>query len=426
MLSIPCVRSDYADPDRPDCTTDEDGVTCEDEAAESCASELGFSIQTIDRSVHVKRVFNLPVHAADMADEEKKALLADMFYRDAMPAVVFTTGIETHRCDDPANAEVPACTAQEQGRRRLQLGAGSCPHATFLSKAAAMKTTCGLEAGAAALPPSCASTDCARQLLSLLNDCTESIDRATGEGADFYAALEGSALYAACVELDQSAATFAAVKVEFRAPSRLVADRLIAEHEKLAADMATVFTAGCAAPPAGACDGRRQLEHCEQAVDEIAALRAQLRRVTDERAAAVGERDAAVGELQRVAGELEAAVGELGTVIGERDTLLETVIEQGAFKVSGRQEVSKNFSGVETASAVGVRQQATSSTPEPKWLRLWSLQVRKDQFSTLRTVAAFSADLRLFGLCVWGSGFWVCDFMFCIFGGLQVCPDSSR
>ena len=261
---------------------------------------------------------------------------------------------------------VPTCTAQEQGRRRLQLGAGSCPHATFLSKAAAMKTTCGLEAGAAALPPSCASTDCARQLLSLLDECTESIDRAAGEEADFYAALEGSALYAACVELDQSAATFAAVKVEFRAPSRLVADRLITEHEKLAADMATVFTAGCAAPPAGACDGRRQLEHCEQAVDEIAALRAQLRRVTDERAAAIGERDAAVGELQRVASELEAAVGELGTVIGERDTLLETVMEQGAFKVSGRQEVSKNFSGVETASAVGVRQQATSSTPEPK------------------------------------------------------------
>ena len=128
LLSTPCVRSDYADPDRPDCTEDEDGVTCEDEAVESCASELGFSIQTVDRSVHVKRVFKLPVHAADMADEEKKALLADMFYRDAMPAVIFTTGIETHRCDDPANAEVPACTAQEQGRRRLQLGAGSCPH----------------------------------------------------------------------------------------------------------------------------------------------------------------------------------------------------------------------------------------------------------------------------------------------------------
>ena len=31
---------------------------------------------------------------------------------------------------------------------------------------------------------------------------------------------------------------------------------------------------------------------------------------------------------------------------------------------------------------------------------------------------ASSSDLRLFGLCVWGFGFWVCGFVLCVFGGV--------
>ena len=181
--------ADYADPNRPDCTEDEDGVNCQDESVESCASALGLSIQTVDRSVHVKRKFEIPVHAVDMADEERKALLADMFYRDAMPAIIFTTGIETHRCDDDANMERSACKKQE-GRRRAQLARDrSCPHSTFLTKGASMLAACGLELGATELPSTCPSTNCAQQLLSLLDDCTDSLEHAASMEAELYTAL---------------------------------------------------------------------------------------------------------------------------------------------------------------------------------------------------------------------------------------------
>jgi hypothetical protein len=53
LLSASCVRSDYADPLRPDCHADADGVSCNDKGVESCSSALGLSITTVDRSVHV-------------------------------------------------------------------------------------------------------------------------------------------------------------------------------------------------------------------------------------------------------------------------------------------------------------------------------------------------------------------------------------
>ena len=108
------------------------------------------------------------------------------------------TGIEARRCDaDAASAARPACVAQltERQGRRLQLGAGACPHPTFLGKAAAMKTACGLEAAGAdvVLPPSCPSPDCARRLLGLLEGCAASINRAAAEEAALYTALESGA-----------------------------------------------------------------------------------------------------------------------------------------------------------------------------------------------------------------------------------------
>ena len=108
-----------------------------------------------------------------------------------------------------------------------------------------MRTTCGLDGSAAApaLAGSCASADCAARLLGVLDDCAASVGHASGRDAAFYAALEGSALYASCAELDHSAAAFATLQVEFRAPSRLVADRLVAEHEELAAGIATMCAA---------------------------------------------------------------------------------------------------------------------------------------------------------------------------------------
>jgi hypothetical protein len=248
---------------------------------ESCASALGLSIQTVDRSVHVKREFEIPVHAVDMADEERKALLADMFYRDAMPAIIFTTGIETHRCDDDANMERSACKKQE-GRRRAQLARDrSCPHSTFLTKGASMLAACGLELGATELPSTCPSTNCAQQLLSLLDDCTDSLEHAASMEAELYTALAAGVFYASCAELEAQSSMFATVQVEFRAPSQLVADRLILEHAELATNMATVFTEGCADQSGNACTGRRRLEE-QQAADEIVALREQLRLATVE------------------------------------------------------------------------------------------------------------------------------------------------
>jgi hypothetical protein len=152
-----------------------------------------------------------------------------------------------------------------------------------------MRASCGLDGSAAApaLAGSCASADCASRLLGVLDDCAASIGHASGRDAAFYTALEGSALYASCAELDHAAATFAilqvrsarrtlasgegvpilfanpgrrgpvvtvtaaappARQVEFRAPSRLVADRLVAEHEELAAGIATMCAGGLRVP----------------------------------------------------------------------------------------------------------------------------------------------------------------------------------
>jgi hypothetical protein len=217
-----------------------------------------------------------------------------------MPAVIFTTGIGTHRCDDPVNANKSACISQQLGRRRAQAERAACPHPTFLTRDAAMRDACGIDPstvpGAAALPLQCPSTDCSLQLLGLLDDCTASIGRAAADESAFYTALESSEFYASCAQLDQSAATFATVKVEFRAPSRLVADRLIVEHEKLAAEMATKFTQGCDSPTDNSC-GRRALQ---QSADEIDALRE----------------------------SLDAANRQLQAVTAERDMLRDTVSEQ--------------------------------------------------------------------------------------------------
>jgi hypothetical protein len=179
-------------------------------------------------------------------------------------------------------------------------------------------------------------------MLSLLDDCTESIDRTAGEEAAFYAALEGSALYASCVELDQSAATFATVKVEFRAPSLLVADRLIAEHEELVSSMTTVFMHGClpqgphdascaqvcseisrrgacgsvgdlcpltCGSGAGPGNGHRRMAD-ETIPDELATLRKELHRVTSERDRLKGERD------------------QLAAALDDRDTAIARLTEQ--------------------------------------------------------------------------------------------------
>ena len=57
-------------------------------------------------------------------------------------------------------------------------------------------------------------------------------------------------------------------------------------------------------------------------------------------------------------------------------------------------------------------------------LELASSPVRRDQFSTFRTLEVGGGSMGyhlfrrppMFGLCVWGFGMWVRGFIFCVFG----------
>jgi hypothetical protein len=92
----------------------------------------------------------------------------------------------------------------------------ACPHATFLDREQEMQTNCGVTVGDtnALGNPSCPSAVCAGVLISLLEDCADSIERGTtAEQQSFYADLGQSPLFEDCVELDQSTADFAELQV---------------------------------------------------------------------------------------------------------------------------------------------------------------------------------------------------------------------
>jgi hypothetical protein len=58
-ISANCDVGFYAQPDL--CTRDADGVECADESLETCASAVAMTIITIDRAVHVKQTFDIPL-----------------------------------------------------------------------------------------------------------------------------------------------------------------------------------------------------------------------------------------------------------------------------------------------------------------------------------------------------------------------------
>ena len=168
----------YDDPLRPDCRTSADGIDCDDKAAEKCDSELFLSIQTVDRSVHIIKTFDLPVPASLAGDTEQQAMLADMFAVDQQPAVVVATNIATHNCRDAAHVGNAACAAEAHGRHRAQAGR-ACPVAEFASRDVELREACGLAADLSladvALSGDCPSAGCAGVLVGMLSDCAETV-----------------------------------------------------------------------------------------------------------------------------------------------------------------------------------------------------------------------------------------------------------
>jgi hypothetical protein len=198
-------------------------------------------------------------------------------------------------------------------------------------------------------------------LLGLLDDCIASItnDRRPST-TQFYTALETSSLYQACLQLDQSASTFAVVEVEFRAPSRPVADRLIAEHEELATKMANAFTRNCQPessapscegathppPPPGTGSGHRRLEG--SATPEVERLREQVMQLQAERnrlAMTVYERDMALAERDAKISQQAHTIAELMKTKGMRRP-------GGSEQPLGQRASQSSLSGNATAAAV--------------------------------------------------------------------------
>ena len=251
----------YADPTRPDCHgTAADGIACDDATVETCESEIFLAISSVDRSVHVVRTYQIPAPDMLADSSEAQARLADMFSIYQRPAVVFATALHVADCRDPANADSAACQGLVQGRR-LQDGDGtSCTHSDFITRDAAMRTTCALGAldalNAGVLAGLCPSPECANQMVRLINECTESIAHSHTHQVEAFQTIEASPLYISCAELDvNSAAMMAAIRVEFRAPSREVADQLIIQHEQLATGIAQTYQQNC-----NHGRGRRQLD----------------------------------------------------------------------------------------------------------------------------------------------------------------------
>eukprot|EP01051_Picozoa_sp_SAG22_P012595 SAG22_NODE_1325_length_4736_cov_5.253397_3_plen_482_part_00 len=255
QVTANCDVPFYDDPTQPSCTVSADGIDCEDDAVTQCLAAIGLTIRVVDRSVHVKHTFDVPVTQEVLNSIELQQQMADMFALQQQPAIVFPLSITPLDCGLAENAERPSCQ-QPAGpgpggghrRRRLQTQIGAdtdhtCPQSYFDERDTEMRVVCGFQSSDAADPllqGQCPSLECARSLLPLLEDCAEHIAefaRHIGPEAAFYEALERSEMFTSCVEMDQGAAEMAAVQVEFRAPTRQVADQMVAEHQQMVSEM---------------------------------------------------------------------------------------------------------------------------------------------------------------------------------------------
>ena len=108
--------------------------------------------------------------------------------------------------------------------------------------------------------------------------------------------LEQSPFLADCYQLDQSAANFAAIEVEFRAPSLAIADGLVEQHQQM---VDTLVEPGCIG------SGRRLLEDAagKADADQIRLLKEQLQRAN----AAIATKDAAIAAKDAAIAAKDAA-----------------------------------------------------------------------------------------------------------------------
>eukprot|EP01051_Picozoa_sp_SAG22_P007036 SAG22_NODE_481_length_9943_cov_50.747562_6_plen_782_part_00 len=263
QVTANCDVPYYDDPTQPSCTVSADGIGCDDERVTQCAAAIGLTIRVVDRSVHVKHTFDVPVTQEVLNSIELQQRMADMFALQQQPAIVFPLSITPLDCELAENAARPGCQ-QVAGpgpggghrRRRLQTQIGAdtdhaCPQSSFDTRETEMRLACGFQSSNAADPllqGQCPSLGCARALLPLLGDCAEHIAefaRHVGPEAAFYEALGQSEMFNSCMEMDQSAAEMASVQVEFRAPTLEVAEQMIAEHQRMVdAQFVPTFEAG--------------------------------------------------------------------------------------------------------------------------------------------------------------------------------------
>eukprot|EP01052_Picozoa_sp_SAG31_P029471 SAG31_NODE_2932_length_4897_cov_9.890163_1_plen_1249_part_00 len=324
QITANCDVTFYDDPSQPGCAINADGIECEDDSVTRCLSTIGLTIRTIDRSVHVKHTFDVPVTQEVLNSIELQQQMADMFALQQQPAIVFPLSITPLDCELAENAERPSCQqVVDPGpggghrRRRLQTQIGAdtdhtCPRSSFDTQDTAMRAACGFQSSDAANPflqGQCPSLECARSVLPLLDNCAEHIAefaRHIGPEAAFYEALERSEMFADCQEMEQAAAQFASVQVEFRAPTLEVAEQMIAEHQQMVSEMflPTSESVGrqhlCFGNPdasvgdGSGCGGRRQLDGEEIGVDVCAAKDEKIRQLEAELEKSRAETQAAV------------------------------------------------------------------------------------------------------------------------------------
>eukprot|EP01052_Picozoa_sp_SAG31_P003346 SAG31_NODE_127_length_23612_cov_39.709863_12_plen_775_part_00 len=350
QVTANCDVPFYDDPTQPSCTVSADGIECDDGRVTQCAAAIGLTIRVVDRSVHVKHTFDVPTTQEVLNSIELQQRMADMFALQQQPAIVFPLSITPLDCGLAENAERPSCQqVVDPGpggghrRRRLQTQIGAdtdhaCPQSSFDTRDRAMRTSCGFQVSDAADPllqGSCPSLECARQLLPLLDDCAEHIAefaRHIGPEAAFYEALRRSEMFADCEEMEQAAAQFASVQVEFRAPTLNVANQMIIEHQQMVSDMflPTSQRDGgrqlCFGNPDPSvadgtpCGGRRQLDREEIGVDVCAAKDEKIRRLQ--------------AELEKSRAETQTAIQqsiEKDMVIEQQSKAIEKQVDEIAF-----------------------------------------------------------------------------------------------
>eukprot|EP01052_Picozoa_sp_SAG31_P027801 SAG31_NODE_2633_length_5345_cov_70.416317_2_plen_781_part_00 len=347
QLTANCDVRFYDDPTQPGCTISANGIECDDDRVTQCAAAIGLTIRVVDRSVHVKHTFDVPVTQEVLNSVELQQRMADMFALQQQPAIVFPLSITPLDCELAENAARPGCqqTAApgpggEHRRRRLQTQIGAdtdhaCPQSSFDTRNTEMRTSCGFQSSDTTDPllqGSCPSLECARALLPLLEDCAEHIAefaRHIGPDAAFYEALESSEMFNNCLEMDQTTVEMASVQVEFRAPTLEVANQMIAEHQQMVSEMFLPLAETgdgeqlCFGNPDASggdgtrCGGRRQLDSDEKD-EEIRQLKAELER--------------SKAELEKSKAETEAAIQRSS----QKDQLIEQqgkIIEQQADEI---------------------------------------------------------------------------------------------